>query len=128
MLLVLYQGDIKHFIRKAKNKPYYWDVKWKPFDTTKDEYLENKVKYLMEDGGNMDMRNYEEIIYDFYPDRKRIDSFFDRHRNMYDYKLYEMGRNLRKRFWKIETAEQVSRRHILASGIFLLDECTISAE
>jgi hypothetical protein len=63
ILLVLYDVDIKHFIRKAKDKPLCWNVEWKPFDTTMDEYLENKVKYLIEKDRNMDMKNYEEIIY-----------------------------------------------------------------
>ena len=44
-----------------------------------DEYLEHKVEYLMEDGRNMKMKDYEEIIYNFYPDKNRIDSFFDKY-------------------------------------------------
>ena len=97
ILLVLYDGDIKHFIRKAKDKPYCWNVEWKPFDTTMDEYLEKKVEYLMEDGKNMKMKDYEEIIYNFYPDKNRINSFFDEYRNMYEYRLHEMGKKLSKR-------------------------------
>ena len=63
-----------------------------------DEYLENKVKYLMEKDINMDMKNYEEIIYNFYPDKNRIDSFFDKHRNMYEYRLREMRKELIVKF------------------------------
>jgi hypothetical protein len=40
------------------------------------------------------MKNYEEIVYNFFPDKIRIDSFFDKHRNMYEYKLHEMSENL----------------------------------
>ena len=94
ILLVLYQGDIKHFIRKAKERPYCWNVKYKPFATTIDNYLENKIKYLMEKEKNMKIKNYEEIIYDFYPDRKRIDSVFGTNRNMYEYELGELGKKL----------------------------------
>lgn len=93
-LIVLYDGDIKHFIRQSKGKPLYWNVKWEKFDTTMDEYLEHKVKYLMEKDRNMKMKNYEEIIYNFYPDKSRIDYFFDRHRNMYEYRLREMRKEL----------------------------------
>lgn len=96
ILLVLYDGDIKHFIRQAKNRPYCWNVHWKPFETTMDEYLENKVKYLMAKDRNLNMKNYEEIIYNFYPNKSRIDSFFDKHRNMYEYRLHEMGKNYKK--------------------------------
>ena len=42
----------------------------------------------------MEMKNYEEIIYNFYPDKNRIDSFFNEHRNMYEYRLHEMGKKL----------------------------------
>jgi hypothetical protein len=94
ILLVLYDGDIKHFIRKAKDKPLCWNVEWSKFDTTMDEYLENKVKYLMAKDRNMDMKNYEGITYDFYPDKSRIDSFFDKYRNMYEYTLQETGKPL----------------------------------
>jgi len=59
-----------------------------------DEYLDKRVKYLMEDGKNMKMKNYEEIIYNFYPDKNRTDSFFDKHRNMYEYRLHEMEKGL----------------------------------
>jgi len=97
ILLVLYDGDIKHFVRQVKNRPYCWNVKWKKFDTNMDEYLENKVKYLMEKDRNMDMKNYEEIIYNFYPDKNRIDSFFDKHRNMYEYTLFLQGKELKER-------------------------------
>lgn len=97
-LIFLYDGDIKHFIRKARDKPLCWNVEWNPFDTTMDEYLENKVKYLMDKDRNMDMKNYEEIIYNFYPDKNRIDTFFDKYRNMYEYRLYEMGNELREKF------------------------------
>jgi hypothetical protein len=100
ILLVLYDGDIKHFIRQAKNRPYCWNVEWKPFETTMDEYLENKVKYLMAKDKNMDMKNYEEIVYNFYPDKNRINSFFDKHRNMYEYRLHEMGKGLCYRLYR----------------------------
>ncbi len=100
ILLVLYDGDVKHFIRQVKNRPYCWNVEWKPFDTTMNEYLEKKVEYLMEDGKNMNMKNYDEIIYDFYPDKSRIDSFFEKHRNMYEYRLQEMGKELSEKFLK----------------------------
>jgi hypothetical protein len=46
----------------------------------------------------MNMKNYEEIIYNFYPDKSRMDLFFDKHRNMYEYRLYEMGRQIRGKF------------------------------
>jgi hypothetical protein len=95
ILLVLYDGDIKRFIRQAKGRPYCWNVKWDKFDTTMDEYLENKVGYLMKNK-NMNMKNYEEIIYDFYPDKNRINSFFDKFRNMYEYRLHEMSKKMRK--------------------------------
>jgi len=97
ILLVLYDGDIKHFIKQAKRRPYCWNVEWAEFATTMDEYLEHKVKYLMEDGRNMKMKDYEEIIYNFYPDKNRIDSFFDKNRNMYEYRLHEMKKELSKR-------------------------------
>ena len=97
---LLYDGEIKHFIRKATNNPCCWNVEWKPFDTTMNEYLEKKVEYLMEDGKNMNMKNYDEIIYDFFPDKSRIDSFFDKFRNMYEYKLQEMGKELSEKFLK----------------------------
>ena len=62
-----------------------------------DEYLEHKVEYLMEDGKNMKMKDYEEIIYNFYFDKNRIDSFFDKYRNMYEYKLHEIGKELKNK-------------------------------
>lgn len=96
ILLVLYNGNIKHFIRKAKDKPLCWNVEWAEFATTMDEYLENKVKYLMAKNRNMDMKNYEEIIYNFYPDKSRIDSFFDKYRNMYEYRLHYLANSLTK--------------------------------
>jgi len=94
ILLVLYDGNIKHFIMQAKRRPYCRNVEWKKFDTTMDEYLEHKVEYLMEDGRNMKMKDYEEIIYNFYPDKRRIDAFFDKHRNIYEHTLQETGKRL----------------------------------
>jgi hypothetical protein len=43
------------------------------------------------------MKDYEEIIYDFFPDKSRIDSFFDKYRNIYENKLSEQGKKLMKR-------------------------------
>ncbi len=83
----------------AKNRPYCWNVKWKKFDTTMDEYLENKVGYLMKDK-NINLRNYEEIIYDFYPDRERIDTVFDKFQTVYDYKLHDMSKALKEKLAK----------------------------
>lgn len=91
ILIVLYNGNIKTFLRKARKRPCCWDVGYDDFATTVDEYLENKVKYCM-GKKNMNIRNYEEIVYDFYPNKDRLNAFFDRHRNMYEYRLQEMSR------------------------------------
>lgn len=98
MLLVLYDGDIKHFTNMAKRRPYCWDIIVGAFKLDfMDDYLENKVKYIMSKK-NLNTNRYENIIYDFYPDRERIDTFFDRFPTVYDYKLHEMSRKLRERF------------------------------
>ena len=47
MLLVVYNGNIKHFNRKAEKRPCCWNIKVNEFNSSLDEYLENKVKYLM---------------------------------------------------------------------------------
>jgi hypothetical protein len=33
----------------------------------------------------------------FYPNRERIDAFFDKYESMYDFKLHEMGKALREK-------------------------------
>ena len=97
MLLVLYKGNVKHLVNQARKRPYCWNVKSGPFSSNKlDEYLDNKVKYLML-AKNMNLKQYEEILYDFYPNRDRIDKFFDQYQIFYDYKLHEMGKELRVR-------------------------------
>ena len=50
----------------------------------------------------MKMKDYEEIIYNFYPDKNRIDSFFDKHRNMYEYRLHAMVRKLLSKISQLE--------------------------
>ena len=102
MLLVVYDGDIKHFTRKAKKRPYCWDIKLNEFNSSVGEYLENKVKYLM-NKRNMNINQYEDIVYDFYPNRERIDSFFDKFPTVYDYKLHEMGKRIRKNLLRSTT-------------------------
>ena len=97
MLLVVYDGNIEHFDRKVRKRPYCWDIWKKPFDSDMGEYLENKVKYLMSKR-NMNLADYENIVYDFYPDRERIDSFFDKYSTVYDYKLSETGKALSEKF------------------------------
>jgi len=97
MLLVVYNGDIKHFKRKAKNRPYCWNIKVNEFNSSEGEYLENKVKYLITKR-NMNLAYYEDIVYDFYPNRERIDSFFDKYPTVYEYKLYEMGKAINGKF------------------------------
>ena len=46
----------------------------------------------------MNMKDYEEIIYNFHPDKNRINSFFDKYRNMYQYRLGEMRKELIVKF------------------------------
>ena len=58
--------------------------------------MENKIKYLM-GKKNLNIRQYEEIIFDFYPDRKRIDAFFDQYQTIYDYRLSELGKAISER-------------------------------
>ena len=99
MLLVVYKGNIKHFNRKAKKRPYCWDVKVNEFNSDIGEYLENKVKYLMT-RRNMNIKEYENIVYDFYPDRERIDSFFDEYQTVYEFKLDNLGKGLREKLSK----------------------------
>lgn len=101
MLIALYDGDIKHFIRKAKNRPYCWDIEVGEFNSgfDLDEYIEIKVKYIMSKK-NFDINRYQDIIFNFYPDRKRIDKFFDKYPTMYTYKLHKMGRALKDKLSK----------------------------
>ena len=39
----------------------------------------------------MNLAEYENIVYDFYPDKERIDLFFDQYPTVYDYKLHQMA-------------------------------------
>ena len=92
MLLVLYNGEIKHLLRMVIKRPYCWNVKWDQFQPRfLDDWLENKIKYFMKDK-NVSKYNYEECIYDFYPNKDRIEPFFDKYPTMYDYTLHEMGK------------------------------------
>jgi hypothetical protein len=97
MLIVLHNGDIKHLLRMAKNRPYCWDVKRKDFKIgLMDEWIANKIKYFMKTK-NISKYSYEECIYDFYPNRERIDTFFDQYQTMYDYRIHEMGKALKEK-------------------------------
>jgi hypothetical protein len=94
MLLVLYSREIKHLLRLARKHPYYWNVKCGEFEPRfLDDWLANKVKYIMKDK-NLSKYNYEECIYDFYPNKDRIESFFEQYPSMYEFTLEEMGREL----------------------------------
>lgn len=97
MLLVLYSGEIKHLLRMLRKRPYCWNIKCGEFKPRfLDEWVANKIKYFMENK-NVSKYNYEECIYDFYPNKDRIESFFDKYPSMYDYILHEMGKALRNR-------------------------------